>query len=113
MLMEAKRSAKAGLSKIPSCILCKTVTMTTINQGISFWLSILPFKLTVMTNAHLPLLVSVFTHQCSFETLAKNLREVPKSGVFVRHEPSELSLKACWKSLLYWASTVTSWLLLL
>lgn len=98
VLMEVKTPAKAGLSNVPSCILCKTLT---INQGINFWLSVLPLQLTVITNAHPLLLVSAFTHQHSFEILAQNLHQAPKSGEFLRHELSELTLrKVCWKSLL-------------
>lgn len=105
VLMHLKGPAKAGLSKVPSCILCKTVT---INQSIHFWLSVLPLQLTDMTNACLQFLVSVFIQQCSFDTLAQNLHEAPKSGEFLRHELSELTLrKVCWKSLC-WARTVTS-----
>jgi len=62
-----------------------------------------------MANAHLPFLITVFMSKCNFKALAQNLYEVSESGEFLRHKPSQLTIRTeYWKYLLGWASAITS-----
>lgn len=74
-------------------MLYKTDSMTRINEGIHFCLRLLSLKLTIMVNAHLPFLISVFMHKCNLKAHAQNLHEVQKYEEFLRPEPSKLMLR--------------------